>query len=123
MRLIDIQNQSNSLSSPLTVEVCNSFFSRLRGLMFRKSLPVTAGILLDEKRESRIEAAIHMFFVNFDIGVIWLDVNQIVVDAQIARRWRPLYTPSVPARYILEIHPTRFSEFRIGDRLLIHDAS
>lgn len=69
--------------------------------------------------EDRLNAAIHMLFMNFDIAVIWLDRNLTVVDAQFARRWRPAYTPSRAAKYVLEIHPSRLNDFQLNDRILI----
>jgi hypothetical protein len=52
-----------------------------------------------------------------DLGVVWLDDNRIIVDRQLAESWKPFYTPSAPARYILEVHPDRLAEFEIGDKL------
>lgn len=67
--------------------------------------------------ESRLNSAIHMFFMNFDIATIWLDNQLQVVDAKLARRWQPAITPRAPARFILETHPARLSEFSIGDQI------
>ena len=70
-----------------------------------------------QKMESRANSAIHMFFVKMDLGVIWLDSSQKIVDIQLAKSWQPMYTPQFPAKYILEIHPQRLPEFKIGDQL------
>ncbi len=90
---------------------------RFKGLMFTKTIDPGSGILLSHKSESRTNAAIHMFFVGMDLGVVWLDNDLNVVDLVEAKSWTPLYTPRSPARYILETHPVRLSEFKIGDRL------
>lgn len=73
---------------------------------------------MEQVTEDRINAAIHMFFMNFDLTVVWLDRNLRVVDVQYARRWRPAYTPAKPARYVLELHPDRLNDFQTGDQLV-----
>lgn len=96
---------------------CESFTCRLKGLMFRRQLDPGDGLLLVHKQASRTNAAIHMFFVGMDLGVVWLDESQVIVDIQLAESWKPLYTPQSPAQFILEIHPDRLSEFQIGDQI------
>jgi hypothetical protein len=117
MNTIRIENNQHPLLSPLHVRYCDSFFCRLRGLMFRSQLPPEEGLLLVEARESRLDTSIHMLFVFMDLGVVWLDSSQMVVDIIVARAWRPVYTPCQPARYTLEIQPQRLNEFQIGDHL------
>ncbi len=117
MQTIHLENKNQPLPSPLHALYCDSFLCRLRGLMFRSSLPLDTGLLLVEARESRLETAIHMLFVFMDLAVIWINSEQVVVDTVLARAWRPVYAPHQPARYILEIHPDRLHEFKIGDRV------
>ena len=85
--------------------------------MFRNSIEMDAGLLMVQGSESRANAAIHMFFVGMDLGVLWLDSSRKIVDKQLAKSWQPFYTPSFPAKYILEIHPERLPEFELGDIL------
>ena len=117
MKTIHLENKNQPLPSPLQVLYCDSFLCRLRGLMFRSSLAQEEGLLLVEARESRLETAIHMLFVFMDLAVIWINSEKIVVDIVLARAWHPAYAPRQPARYILEIHPDRLIEFKIGDRV------
>lgn len=123
MQRIIIRNQTNPLKSPLRVQFCRSFVERLRGLMFQPALAADSGALIDQQRDSRVDAAIHMFFVGFDLAAVWLDSNLRVVDLQLAKSWRPFYIPSRPARYILEIHPKRMEEFHIGDTIRFEQAA
>ena len=99
------------------VRRCTSFLCRLRGLTFRRSLGDDEGLLLVGNRESRIDTAIHMFFVFFPIAAIWLDQDGEIVDAQLARPFRPLYVPRAPARDVLEGSPALLEQVRIGDTL------
>lgn len=90
--------------------------------MFRKSLPSDEAILLVEASDSRMNASIHMFFMNFDIAVVWINSKMIVVDRVIARKWKPYYAPSGPARFILETNPNQFNSYKIGDQVTFtHD--
>lgn len=116
-KTVTLSNSSNILPSPIRARWCVSFFSRLRGFMFRKELAHDEGLVLVEKRESRMDTSIHMFFVLTDLAVIWLNAQNEVVDTVLARAWRPFYAPAKPAQYTIEIHPSRIGEFRVGDKV------
>jgi uncharacterized membrane protein (UPF0127 family) len=121
-RPIFIQNLTHPLPAPAQVGFCDSFLCRLRGLMFRDRLGRDEGLLLVEGRDSRLDASIHMFFVPFDLAVFWIDSSLTVVDKVIAKSWKPAYLPKQPARYILEIHPQRWDNYEIGDKVEFKDA-
>lgn len=72
-----------------------------------------------EDKESQNGTAIHMMFMRFDICVIWINSSAQVVDKKIARRWRPYYRPNSPAKFILETHVNRYTDFNVGDQLEI----
>jgi uncharacterized membrane protein (UPF0127 family) len=114
---VNVSNKTRSLEKPLRVKNCDTFFCRLRGLMFQNDLDLNGGLLLVQKNESRSNAAIHMLFVGMDLGIIWLNKDRKIVDIQLAESWKPIYTPQHPAQYILEINPLRMPEFNIGDEL------
>lgn len=115
--VITIKNSIRELSAPARVIFCDSFLCRLRGLMFRSKLHPDEGLLLVEKQDSRLEAAIHMLFVPFDLSIFWINAQLIVVDKIVARRWHLAYVPKNAARYILELHPNRMSDYEIGDKV------
>jgi len=110
-------NHTRSLEKPLRVKYCETFLCRLKGLMFTNHIDLEEGLLLIHKSESRTNAAIHMFFVGMDLGVIWLNDDQEIVDLIRAKSWASMYTPKSPARFILEIHPDRLTDFELGDKL------
>ena len=99
------------------VRWCASFFCRGRGLTFRRRLEEEEGLWMVGRRESRLDAAIHMLFVFFPIGVVWLDGEGRVVDTRLARPFRPLYVPRAPARTVLEGPPSLLERVAVGDRL------
>ncbi len=116
-RPIIIHNLNKAIEYPVRVGYCDSFLCRLRGLMFRSRLASDDGLLLVEKRDSRLDTSIHMFFVPFDIAVFWINSEMTVVDKVIAKSWRPAYFPKAEAKYALEIHPDRFGDYEIGDKV------
>jgi len=86
--------------------------------MFRNRLEPDDGLLLVQgKRDSRLDTSIHMLFVPFDLSVVWINTDMKVVDKIIAKAWRPAYAPAAPACYILEIHPDRWEDYQIGDKV------
>jgi len=119
---IIIKNLTKAIDTPAQVGYCDSFLCRLRGLMFRPSLGLDEGLLLVEKRDSRLDTSIHMFFVPFDLAVFWINSDMVVVDKVIARSWRPAYFPKADARYTLEIHPDRWGNYEIGDKVEFQNA-
>jgi uncharacterized protein len=111
------ENQTQGLTLIQRVHRADSFVSRLRGLTFRRQLGAGEGLLLVGRRESRADAAIHMFFVFFPIGVLWLDAQDCVVDKVVAHPFRPFYVPRFPAKSVLECRPEVVERVNIGDRL------
>lgn len=90
--------------------------------MFRSRLSPDEGLLLVEKRDSRLDTSIHMFFVPFDLAVFWINSDMTVVDKVIAKSWRPAYVSRTPAKYILEMHPDRWVDYEIGDKVEFKNA-
>ena len=89
--------------------------------MFSKQIPLDQGIILVENKESKINTSIHMMFMNFDLTVLWLDKDLVVVDKVLAKRWVPIYFPKTRAHYVVELHSEQFANFSIGDQLLLSD--
>jgi hypothetical protein len=121
-RPVFVHNLGRPLASPARVGYCDSFACRLQGLMLRAQLAQDEGLLLVEKRDARLDSAIHMLFVRFDLAVFWLNSGQRVVDKVLARAWHPVYVPKAPARFILELHPARWDDYQIGDAVEIKNA-
>lgn len=99
------------------VKWCATFGSKLRGLMFRRSIDPDEGLVLAETRSSIAATSIHMFFVPFDIATVWLDENFQVVHKVLAKSWRPYYASPKPARYVLEGPPALLDRVTIGETL------
>lgn len=121
MRQVSVRNKTRELRFPLFLTDCSSFLSKFNGLMFKKNLSEDHGLVLSEKSVGRLSSSIHMFFMNFDIGVVWLDAKKRVVDTRLAIKWHPYYAPNAPAQYTLEIHPSRLTEFLMEDEIELID--
>ncbi len=119
---IFVRNLTRPMQDPPRIQWCDSFICRLRGLMFRSRLGHDEGLLLGIPRDSRLDSSIHMLFVPFDLAVFWINSELRVVDKLIARSWRPAYFPGAAARYTLEIHPDRFEDYSIGDKVEFQNA-
>lgn len=96
---------------------CASFWCHFKGLMFAPPLDDNEGLLFVNKRESRSATTIHMLFMRYSIGVIWLDSNAIVVDKTLARPWRLAYPPAQAAQYFIEAMPNVLDRVDVGDEL------
>jgi uncharacterized membrane protein (UPF0127 family) len=88
----------------------------------RQALADDRVYLFVEGRESLAGAAIHMLFVFFAIGVVWLDGEKRVVGKALARPFRPYYAPGRPARYYLEGQPSLLERVSVGDQLGFDEA-
>lgn len=100
---------------------CDTFWRRLKGLMFKRALPADHAYLFVYPRESIADTTIHMFFVPFPIAVIWLDRERRVVDKVLAQPWRPFYAPRRAAQYFVEGAPELLEQVSVGDRLTFDD--
>ncbi len=115
--LFRAENETQGHTLVRNVRRADSFLTRLRGLTFRRRLGQDEGLLLVGRRESRTDASIHMFFVFFSIGVLWLDGENRVVDKVVARPFRPFYAPRAPAIGVLECQPGALEQVEIGDQI------
>lgn len=120
-KFISIENKRQTVDEILRLKYCDTFLTQLRGLMFRPRLSRDEGLVLVGTRDSRLESSIHMFFVAFDLTVLWINSDMKVVDKVLAKSWRPAYLSKQPAKYVVEIHPERWGDFEIGDMVQFKD--
>lgn len=123
MQQVLVSNRSRPQISPVQAGYCESFLCQLKGLTFKRSLAPEKGLLLVQKADSRLNTAIHMIFVLVDLSVVWIDSAYNVVDIRLARRWRPVYIPGRPAKYVLELCADRIDDFRVGELVEFHPYS
>jgi uncharacterized membrane protein (UPF0127 family) len=121
-KFITVENKTRPVGNPPRIKFCDTFLTQLRGFTFRSRLTREEGLLLVGTRDSRLDSSIHMLFVAFDLAVFWINSEMEVVDKVIAKTWRPAYFSKQVARYVLELHPDRWGDYEIGDRVQFKDA-
>jgi len=103
------------------VRLCDTFWRRGRGLMFRRSLDPDEAYLFRWGRPSRAEATIHSLFCFFPFAVLWLDADQTLVDCRLVRPWALVVAPEVAAASFVEGTPEMLDKVSLGDRIVLAD--
>lgn len=67
-------NKSNGVEISRNVMMANTFFKRLKGLMFTKELSPDSAMLIHPCSE------IHTFFMNYRIDVLYLNINNVILS-------------------------------------------
>lgn len=98
------------------VSCADSFFSRLKGLMFRKELSTGEGLLLKNC------SMIHTCFMRFTIDVIYLTGNNIVLDTETVRPWR-CGKRVEGAKHVLELSANAAKDIRLGEVVVFRNAA
>lgn len=117
MHEILIHNITSPAKIPIYAKICKSYLSRLRGLMFQNTISENEGLLFVNNRENRFNTSIHMLFMNFNLAIIWVNSQKIVVDTQLVKRWSFINIPKANAKYIIETNVIRLSDFHTNDEL------
>ena len=105
--------------------MADSFFSKSKGLMLRKSLPRNSALLMIFEKPGK--HGIWMPLMRFPIDVVFLDSRKRVIGLH--ERIRPLsfhkstwrvYYPEKPAKYVIELPAGQIKRKRIqpGQRLI-----
>ena len=110
-------NQTTGESLARRVTRCDTFWRRLRGLMFRRRLSPDEAYLFVFGSESVVAASVHMAFVFYPIALVWLDRQRRVVDVRLAKPFRLCYAPRKGAQYLVEGTPGLLDRVRGGDRI------
>lgn len=100
------------------VEVARSLPARLRGLMFRRSVPADYALVFPFDRAAR--RSVHMLFVRTPLDVLW------VADGRVTKRATlPAWTGLGWGRAdtIVELAPGAAADVAVGDRVTVaaHD--
>jgi uncharacterized membrane protein (UPF0127 family) len=110
MRLID---ESTGRVVVESLEVADTFWSRLVGLQFRRSLPANAGLLIVPC------GSVHTCFVRFAIDLVFLDRTGNVLGVKPrVRPWRIAFAPR-GTYAILELAGEGAEPIAPGGRLLL----
>jgi len=110
-------------NTTIKAEIADTNLKRIKGLMFRKSLPKNEGMLFIFDQEDY--HGIWMMNMSFPIDIIWFDkekkVVDIVQDAQPCMFSCTTYKPNHKANFILEV-PANFTKeygVKVGLKLIL----
>jgi uncharacterized membrane protein (UPF0127 family) len=89
-------------------KICRSWFSKAKGLMFSKK----KNLIFVFNKEKKI--GLHMFFVFFQIDILFLDKNKRIIE--IKKNFRPFsfYTSKNKVKYVVEL--TEKNNYKIGNK-------
>ncbi len=96
------------------VRVADSFWTRFKGLMLRKSLKPGEALLLKNC------SSIHCCFMRFTIDVIYLDDNMTVLDTESVKPWR-LGKIVKGAKHVLETEEHSSWTITPGEKLVLKE--
>lgn len=106
----------------IRAEIVDTIPTRIQGLMFRDTLPENQGMLFVFESEGK-----HWFWMRnmkFPIDIIWLDMNNRVVDivknAEPCHLTCPRYTPQENAKFVLEIRANLTDQLSVEKGSLIN---
>jgi uncharacterized membrane protein (UPF0127 family) len=93
--------------------IADSFFKRFKGLMFSKSIEDRESLLLTKTN------SIHMFFMNYNIDVLFLDKTYKIIDIKINMKKRTISKIYKNVENVLEFKANYLKQFnlKIGDIL------
>lgn len=94
------------------IKLADTFFERLRGLMFYKELPVKAIAIKPCN-------SIHTFFMKFNIDVLFLDGEMVVLEKIENLSRNKIIPPVKKAKYVVETEAGGFRSIHIGDLMSI----
>jgi len=98
------------------IEIADSFWSRMRGLMFRRSVPVDYGLVFQFDEPDNRD--LHMLFVPFPIDALWL-VGTEVTAVKRLRPWIGLGRGT--ADTIIELPAGAAEDIEPGDTIELVD--
>jgi len=101
--------------------LCRIFFSKMLGLMFsaKSKIKNKAMIFIFDKEQ---KVSIHMFFVFYNIDVLWLNKHKQVVEMKTLHPFN-IYYPKRIAKYIIELESgtIKKTKTRIKDKIKFHE--
>jgi len=105
----------------IMAEIADNFFKKAKGLMFRKSLPVSQGMIFVFPKEGY--HTFWMMFTRIPLDIIWINSFREIVH--IERDLKPklisfkTYRPDEKAKYVLEIWAKSAEKFgiKVGDKV------
>ena len=101
------------------IRICDTFFSRFMGLMFKKNAKIPLLFEIPERINKKERSSIHSFFMRFEIVLVFVDRSNMVYEIANLKPWN-WYIPKKPAKYIVEFDKREFNDcLKMGDEIEI----
>ena len=107
--------QIKSKQETINADVAKTNFQKIRGHMFKLKIKP---LFFEFNRESVFDSAVHMLFVFKLLDLVYINSKWEIVDIRQAFPFFPYYSPSKPAKYLLELPYGMSKKFKIGDKLV-----
>ncbi|WP_421381617.1 DUF192 domain-containing protein [Bacillus salacetis] len=98
---------------PYSISTADTFFSRLKGLMFRKDPLVEEGLLITPCN------SIHMCFMKFSIDVVFLDNNNRIVKLVSSIQPWKFISPVKDSHSVLELPAGSIAALQLAEGEII----
>jgi len=94
--------------------VADTFFKRFKGLMLSSPLEKDEGLILTKTN------SIHMFFMKYEIDVLFLDKNNIIIDKIVSMKRRRISKIYKSCSLVVELRSKTLINLNIeiGDKLI-----
>lgn len=104
--IVNVYSNTKKLEGPIFL--ADSFFSRFKGLMLKKSIKDEEGIFFEKVNR------IHTCFMRFTIDVIYFDENYKVLYIEEVKPWK-IGSKVKNARHLLELNRGMGKYFKLGE--------
>jgi uncharacterized protein len=108
---MEIRNLTRKKTLAKDFKICNSLWSKAKGLMFCRKRSLVMVFDRDEL------VPLHMLFVFFPIDVLYLDSSRKVLEIKKGFRPFTFHTPKKRARYVVEIPSPSGGISEEGDKI------
>lgn len=94
------------------VEVADTYWKRFKGLLGQKEMPQNYALIINPCKQ------VHMFFMKFPIGAIFLNEQNAVIAKEQLKPWE-VSKLQKKAKTIIETSPAKLELVELGDVLKI----
>lgn len=112
MKLTDVKIGKRTIKA----KVANNFFTRAKGLMFKKNIEKDEGVVFVFKKDSFPK--FWMFGMRFPLDIIWISSKKKIVDitlnAKPSLNPRKIYKPKKACKYVLETRANLLKNIEVG---------
>ena len=106
--LLSISTKSHTLANKVTM--ADTFLSRFKGLMGKRAIPPDTALVIRPCNQ------VHMCFMRFSIGAIFVDHHGQVLHKQRLNPWQISKKVS-GANAVIELDPEQLEQVKIGEQL------